>query len=311
MKVVMKAVMISGGILILLAALGAAAIVAGPLAPLAGIRVMDAKYDVTASANPWWLEKIHCPRDIRAADIGRNVVVAVVDTGTDGEDFPFPNIMRGYNALSGGVDTRDRHGHGRMLSHLIGSPVIGVNPYATILPVKVRNTMMDNPRVVSRGIVWAADHGADIINLSLGRQAGSGGSYKGYLPGVEYAVSRGILVVASAGTAGTELFYPGACEGVVSVGGLDVSYRYRSRIPAGDIDIFAVDTKSSVSTSFPTAIVSGAVSLVMAVNPVLSARGAMDILLEAADIMTVNNTEIRVVNVEKAIHMVKSLRGQE
>lgn len=63
----------------------------------------------------------------------------------DYSDFPYSNIIQGYNAIDNSFDTNDSHGHGKVLAHLIASPSIGVNPYATILPVKVRKGIIDNP----------------------------------------------------------------------------------------------------------------------------------------------------------------------
>ncbi len=100
--------------------------------------IMDDKYDLTRENRPWWHEKINFSKNIQAEDIEQHVVVAIVDTGVDKEDFPYPNIVQGYNTVDGSVDTSDKHGHGKVLAHLAASPKIGVNPYATILPVKVQ-----------------------------------------------------------------------------------------------------------------------------------------------------------------------------
>ena len=76
-----------------------------------------------------------------------------------------------------------------------GVGIAGVAWDAHVLPVKVLNYYGNGDDfVIGKGIVWAADHGADIINLSLGGAAESGG----LCDSVEYATSKGALVVAIA-----------------------------------------------------------------------------------------------------------------
>ncbi len=161
--------------------------------------------------------------------------------------------------------------------------------------------MIDKPETVSKGIVWAVDHGADIINLSLGRAPAENKVQPGYREGVEYALEKGKLVIASAGTSGKELFYPGAIEGVISVGGLDENLNYRSNIDVQDIDIFTVDPKNPANSSFPTAIVSGAASLITALDETISSKEAMNIILEQADVIDINGQNAKLLNMDRAI----------
>lgn len=84
-----------------------------------------------------------------------------------------------------------------------GIGISGVAPDARILPVKVLQDGTGDEKDVARGIRWAADNGADIINMSLGAQPGAeltGPAEVALLRrAVEYARSRGVLVVAAAG----------------------------------------------------------------------------------------------------------------
>ena len=269
------------------------------------IWVMPDKYDVTREDDPWWHEYNNFSIEIQSGVVKRNVVVAVVDTGVNSDDFPYSNIVQGFNAIDNSANTIDKHGHGKVLAHLIASPKIGINPYATILPVKVRKSMLDKPEIVSDGIKWATDNGADLINLSIGKEPTKDKKYEGYREGVEYALEEGKLLIASAGTNGRNIFYPAAMEGVISVGGLDKDMNYKSEIDVELIDIFAVDTKNNISSSFPTALVSGAVSLIMTLDKDLSARDAMNIILEQADIININDESTRLLNIDRAIQYLK------
>ncbi len=123
---------------------------------------------------------------------------------------------------------------------------IGVNPYAIVLPVKVRKSMIDNPDVVSEGIKWAVDHGADIINLSIGRKPTKNNNHHGYRKGVEHALKVGKLLIASAGTSGEEVFQPGAIEGVFTVGGLDANLKYQSNIDINGKNVKLINLDSAI-----------------------------------------------------------------
>jgi subtilisin family serine protease len=73
---------------------------------------------------------------------------------------------------------------------------------------------------IAEGITWAADHGADVVNLSVG----SPGAIDSVGAAVAYALAKGVIVVAAAGNAGTgQTFYPAAYPGVVSVAGVDAT----------------------------------------------------------------------------------------
>ena len=102
-----------------------------------------------------------------------------------------------------------------------GVGIGGVAWDAHVLPVKVLNYYGNGDDfLIGKGIVWAADHGADIINLSLGGAAESGG----LCDAVDYATSKGALVVAAAGNGEARAaMYPAACPGAVAVTATDAN----------------------------------------------------------------------------------------
>ena len=86
------------------------------------------------------------------------------------------------------------------------------------MPVKVLNESgCGTTADVADGIRWAAEHGAQVINLSLGGPRNSRVLQKA----VDYAVSRGVVVVAAAGNTGGRVQYPGASDGVIGVSASD------------------------------------------------------------------------------------------
>ncbi len=126
----------------------------------------------------------------------------------------------------------DEVGHGTHVSGIIAAKGIqmdgGVCPDCKIMPVRVLATMKNGNKVVGAGIIdninagikYAVDHGADIINMSLGIKHEGGG-----LPHedvINYALSKNVTIVAASGNDGTsEKYYPGALPGVIAVGAVD------------------------------------------------------------------------------------------
>jgi len=170
---------------------------------------------------------------------GAGSIVAIVDTGVgragsggyDGFEHPFAS---GIDFVDGDFVADDENGHGTHIAGTIaqavnndtgafaGQPranVASVAPDAVIMPVRVLNQAGGgSPLAAAAGVVWAVDHGADVVNLSLG------GDYsKPMCDAVTYATDRNVLVVAASGNESdlgmVPVAYPAACPGAVAVGG--------------------------------------------------------------------------------------------
>lgn len=172
---------------------------------------------------------------------GKGVVVAVVDTGvayenySDGShtyrlisDLAQTKFVPGYNFVNHTTHANDDNQHGTHVAGTIAQStnnargVTGIAFKVSIMPVKVLDsggygTFAD----VADGIRWAADHGAKVINLSLGSASPSTIVHKA----VNYARNnKGVVVVAAAGNSGTgQLGYPAAYRSVVSVAATNVN----------------------------------------------------------------------------------------
>ncbi len=159
---------------------------------------------------------------------GRGAVVAVIDTGVAQKlsDFSGTRFTRGYDFVNRDRYAYDDHGHGSHVAGTIaqstnnGRGVAGIAYRAKIMPVKVLDsggfgTFSD----VADGIRWAANHGAHIINLSLGSSTHS----QAMKEAVDYARYRkDVVVVAAAGNGGTErLAYPAAYNSVLAISATD------------------------------------------------------------------------------------------
>ena len=166
---------------------------------------------------------------------GAGVVVAVVDTGVAGAPDLGGRVLPGWNAIARSDDAADDNGHGTHVAGTVaevegnGLAESGVAPEASILPVKVLDSTGSGSDVdVAAGIVWAADHGARIVNLSLG----GGESSTVLADGVSYARGKGVLIVAAAGNDGGAVGVPARLAGVLAVGAIDVN-QVRAPFSAG------------------------------------------------------------------------------
>lgn len=182
----------------------------------------------------WGLLAVEAPEVWSMGITGKGVIVAVIDTGIDTDSADLNgNILPGYNVITGKAsidDIEDSNGHGTRVSTLIagngqGLGLLGVAPEAKILPVKVIDNFSDGKvENIQRGIKWAVDNGAKIINMSIGSRKYNDTIYEA----IKYAQKKGCIVVAAAGNHITEnhsnVLYPGSLPGVVTVGSITNNY---------------------------------------------------------------------------------------
>lgn len=161
---------------------------------------------------------------------GKGVTVAVLDTGlSPHEDLPEERMLAGYNAVDGTDDVTDIDIHGSFVSGVVAAQannavgVAGVAYQANILPCRVFQPAQGSvlPIALSSHIVsairWATDHGADVINLSLGSPDADQATQEA----VDYAIQHGVIVVAAVGNdCDQSIHYPAGCTGVIGVGAL-------------------------------------------------------------------------------------------
>ena len=153
--------------------------------------------------------------------------IAILDTGVD-LDHPdlASQIVLSAN-FSKSPTSDDLYGHGTHVAGVAaatgdnGEGVAGVALDASLMNVKVLDDNgVGTCATTAEGIVWAVDHGADIVGLSLGGPVGCSTQDAA----IEYAVERGVLVTAGAGNGGVQTpFYPAAHPAVVAVGASDRS----------------------------------------------------------------------------------------
>jgi serine protease len=169
----------------------------------------------------WHLRQIHAKETWKAAQ-GEGVVVAVIDTGVAKvPDLANTEIVAGRNFVNNTADATDDHGHGTHVAGTIaqsthnGIGVAGVAFQAKIMPIKVLSARgSGSVSGIAEGIRWAADHGAKVINMSLGGPLASSVLAKA----VKYAHDKGVTVVCAAGNDGRgRVSYPAAYPGAIAV----------------------------------------------------------------------------------------------
>ena len=144
---------------------------------------------------------------------------------------------------------------------------------------------------VAQGIVQAVNQGAQIINLSMGSQGDSFILHEA----VNYALGKGVLIIASTGNDAVEgVDYPARYEGVVAVTGVDASGRHlyfanrgaEVTLSAPGYEVNAAWTQNQVvlvtGTSAAAPFVAGAVAAVMSANPGMTAADALAVLVKAS-----------------------------
>ena len=256
----------------------------------------------------WPLKNYNVAKDVWPISQGEGVIVAVVDTGVkaDHQDL-VGQVLPGADFSGGQSDGRvDTIGHGTSMSGLIAghghgtnAGISGLAPKAKILPVRVA---LSGGAVINNGtsertpeaIRYAADHGAKVINMSF-----DGAGDSDMREAIEYAVSKDIVLVASAGNEGDKdrpVGYPAAFPGVVAVGAIDQQGALWAKsnkgtevtLVAPGADIYAVDFQSTSSyhkssgTSDASAYVSAIAALVRSKYPNLSAGQVINRMIKSA-----------------------------
>jgi type VII secretion-associated serine protease mycosin len=218
---------------------------------------------------------------------GNGVKVAVVDTGVLGNHQDLiGSVIPGKDYVNNTDGRIDPGGHGTHVAGIIaahvdnGVGIAGAAPGVQIMPIRVLDAQgSGSSSNVALGIIWAVDHGARVINLSLG-----GGPSPGIETAMQYANSKNAVVVAAGGnnyTSGDQPVYPAAYKEAIAVAAVDQSLHHASFSNTGNyIDLAApgdliwstwgsgpTQYALASGTSMATPYVSAAAALVVAVNP--------------------------------------------
>jgi len=268
-------------------------------------------------AQQWALDAMHTQQAWQTTK-GKGITVAVLDTGVEA-DHPdlVGNVLPTKDMIGFGAEQGDRAWarHGTAMAGIIAGHghgpgdadgVMGIAPEAKILPVRVILEDGDTARgkarstrgnALAEGIRWATDHGADVINLSLGDDSASAHPEPAEDEAVQYALKKNVAVVASAGNGGDKgdhVSYPAAYPGVIAATAVDrfgirasfSTRRWYATVSAPGDKIVIADPDHKYyegwGTSAASAFVSGAVALIKAAHPGLTPAQIKQLLEDTA-----------------------------
>jgi serine protease len=234
---------------------------------------------------------------------GAGVVVAVIDSGVDAHHVDLEGqVLPGIDLVDPkGNPDADLVGHGTTVSAIIAGKddnagVVGIAPKAKILPVRVldEENRYDDALVVAKGVRWAVDHGARVINLSLG---GSGSS-PALAAALDYAFAKDVVVVACTGNASASpssgVWYPAREPGVIAVAGMerDGDVLWSGSITGKETVVTAPATQllgarpsgywRVQGTSFAAPMVSGTAALIRSRWPTMPAGEVINRIIKTA-----------------------------
>jgi len=269
-----------------------------------------------SDAPQYWFDTWNVPGLWASGARGGGVIIAEIDTGVNGNIPQLASkLLPGKDYVVGGDGRVDRGvgksaGHGTgMASIMVGDPatanITGLAPDARILPIALplgQDQPAGSNDHLADAIIWAADHGAKIINMSLG---GARDPNRDAEPcqsddqaAVDYALSKGVILVAAGGNnaeGGSPVEDPGVCLGVLAIGAVDRSNQVWSR---GSRHPYLAMTAPGVLVSFlsltggglkgpgtsqATAITSAALALIWSKNPTLTGRQIVSMTLSSLD----------------------------
>lgn len=236
-----------------------------------------------------------------------SIVIAVIDTGValNHEDLQ-SRIIDGYNFINNGALPKDENGHGTFIASVAAAEtnnskgMAGICWNARIMPLKTMNSKGEGDYYqLALAIRYAAEHGAKVLNMSLG-----GKNDVPYLKeACQYAVSKGCVLVASTGNDHSQVLFPAAYDSYcLAVGATDANDQLAPFSNFGpEVDVVApgiwtigalynpadpTDLRHYAfgnGTSYAAAYVSGAAALLLSYKPNLTPEQVMNLIRYTAD----------------------------
>ncbi len=225
---------------------------------------------------------------------GAGKTVAIVDSGVDcAHEELAASCVSGFNIPSNNTNTSDTFGHGTKVAGVVSAlannslGVAGAAYGAKILPVRITNDSqgLASYSDIANGIIYAADNGADVINVSYAAY-----DSQTIAAAAAYAVSKGKILVMAAGNAGTKSTTKND-QNIIVVAATDANDARTSWSNYGSpIDVAAPGTAISTTapgggfismsgTSFASPLTAAVAALIWSRNAALTADEVTRVLL--------------------------------
>ena len=262
----------------------------------------------------WSLTDRGVPEAWNEGATGRGITIAIVDTGVALEHPDLRgNLVPGYNSIMGSEAegaAQDTNGHGTQVAGIAaaernGLGIVGVAYQAKIMPIKAMSSKgVGFDDAIADGIIWAADHGAQIINLSLGSENASVES-EILRQAVTYAYNKGCLLIAASGNYDPEfqanpgVGYPASDPRVLAITATDKAGKVTNYSATGsEVDLAAPGDSIPTSawsraggagytyasgTSLAAPFVSGEAALIWGQHPEWSRDQVIQALLQGTE----------------------------
>jgi subtilisin family serine protease len=251
-------------------------------------------------AYQWYLPQISAPAGWNVTTGSTGVPIAIIDSGVDPNHPDLaPKLLPGYNFLNNTTDTHDVLGHGTAVAGTAAAitndnlGVAGVAWANPIMPLVVLDsTDYATYANIASAITYAADHGAKVINISIGGSSPS----STLQDAVNYAWAKGLVIAACAMNNSTSTpYYPAALSNVLAVSATDQTDNLASFSDYGSwIALSAPGTSIYTTTngggygywqgtSFASPQVAALAALVFSLNPSLTNSQVVNVLEQNAD----------------------------
>ncbi|MHB9858677.1 S8 family serine peptidase [Streptomyces sp. YIM S03343] len=253
----------------------------------------------------WYLDAMKA-QDLWNVSTGKGITVAVIDTGVnaDTDSLKGQVILPGVDVTGkAGGATEDSDGHGTSMAELIAGTgksggIKGIAPATKILPIRTPygKEVLTKGNLLAKAIHAAADSNAAIINISAGTDV----NVNGGIEAVQYARSKGKLIIASVGNGAqdvNDIDYPAQYPGVVGIAATDENGNVAKfsehgdyvdlASPGVDVPVWCDSTFTSycdkaAGTSQAAAIASGSAALIWAAHPDWTANQVLRVMIDTA-----------------------------
>jgi thermitase len=229
----------------------------------------------------WGVTRIEAPQAWQITRGDQSIMVAVLDTGINRDNQALAERVVAEVNFTDSPTSNDLYGHG---THVAGT-IAAIAPECRLMNVKVADdTGRSEAAVVARGIIWAVDRGARVINMSLCMRASPD-----LEKAVNYAWRQGAIIVAAAGNqGGSEPVYPAYYANCLAVAGTNKSdslallsnHGYWVDIAAPGLNIYSELPQNQygykTGTSMAVAHVSGVAALVFSVAEDSNGNGVLN-----------------------------------